>query len=876
MIRAERDAQRQASIRNTEKIAGKPVVLPTDKKADGGSSRWRSVLQTQPDMSNPDYRDYLAEKQALENVYPETFVAPVVRGLGSAIKAISGMLSPPKQTAPLLKNPIGWNLQKTMSEMLGYTQPAPVVFTPRTAEEISRNALKKVPEKLFSDLKENAPRNALANANDFAEIVRWYKENQNAQKMSQPDQGKAKGGSVPSQDVMRLALTKEGMYSPLEKAALSIPRGKGMPAEFMAEASKQPGFRSEEVTDRAISLPQQKMSKAEFMAHLLKHPAPTVKKKKIDTPMYEDWSQPDAENYREVLLQTPEKKPNLQNYKEPELYDQAMREFMKSGQDDYYSQHWGGEPNVLAHLRMSDRKDWRGRKMLHLEELQSDWHQAGRKKGYVDKSKKPYTIQQDQNGVFRVKDSNGQTFEPYVDGERFSGFSSEAAAENAMQGNMGRLPQQAGVPDAPHKKSWHELALKHLLHEAAMGNYNGIVITPGNMQADRYDLSKHIDSIAYDPEAKLLDAWDHNRRKVMRREITDESQLEDYIGKEAANKLLQAKPVMGKHLLEGQDLKVGGEGMKGFYDKILPEYLNKIGKKHGIKTDLYSYEIPTKTGHLVKAHLFPINESLRNQIKEEGLPQYEHGGEVDAETVFMAKGGSTIKQLEEYLRQREGEYGVKRLQRAADEIPHLERMYTEDALRRAFGGDNAKALMTMNPADFERFAVRLFPDPDTREDEMNERFEYVRGLPPMTHPEYIRYLARIKGGFNDVPFLEIGNKFPEYLPNITGHEGRHRTRALAKKKVQKSLVQLYPTASMREGMPRRYREDFIEAMKKELGEKRLVTGEGRSLLPRDLEAPEHKRIERLNLLGGRPQLPEIYKDGGEVDAESCFFPKSKE
>ena len=56
-----------------------------------------------------------------------------------------------------------------------------------------------------------------------------------------------------------------------------------------------------------------------------------------------------------------------------------------------------------------------------------------------------------------------------------------------------------------------------------------------------------------------------------------------------------------------------------------------------------------------------------------------------------SKGGSIIKQLEEYLRQREGEYGVKRLQRAADEIPGLEKMYTLEALKRAFGGDNAQA-----------------------------------------------------------------------------------------------------------------------------------------------------------------------------------------
>ncbi len=29
----------------------------------------------------------------------------------------------------------------------------------------------------------------------------------------------------------------------------------------------------------------------------------------------------------------------------------------------------------------------------------------------------------------------------------------------------------------------------------------------------------------------------------------------------------------------------GGEGMKGFYDKIIPDYLNKLGKKHGVKVE---------------------------------------------------------------------------------------------------------------------------------------------------------------------------------------------------------------------------------------------------------------------------------------------------
>lgn len=42
----------------------------------------------------------------------------------------------------------------------------------------------------------------------------------------------------------------------------------------------------------------------------------------------------------------------------------------------------------------------------------------------------------------------------------------------------------------------------------------------------------------------------------------------------------------GYHILEGvEDLKMGGEGMKGFYDKILPSYLNQYAKKWGAQVE---------------------------------------------------------------------------------------------------------------------------------------------------------------------------------------------------------------------------------------------------------------------------------------------------
>jgi hypothetical protein len=229
-------------------------------------------------------------------------------------------------------------------------------------------------------------------------------------------------------------------------------------------------------------------------------------------------------------------------------------------------------------------------------------------------------------------------------------------------------------------------------------------------------------------------------------------------------------------------------------------------------------------------------------------------GKAEGGVAHMA--GGSIKELEDYIRQKKGDYGAKRVQRAADEIPDLERMYTEQGLREAFGGDNAKALMTMNPADFEKYALRL----GSEEDES----AYEGG---MSRAQYLAKLAKIarSKGFEDVPFLEIGKRKSQYLPSIEGHEGRHRARALAGMNAPKTLVRLFPTPNMREDMPRRSSEEFIEAMKKELGENRFVTPEGRTLLPADLTAQQHKNLESRNLLAAnRPSLPDIYAEGGSI------------
>ena len=51
--------------------------------------------------------------------------------------------------------------------------------------------------------------------------------------------------------------------------------------------------------------------------------------------------------------------------------------------DDFQSGHFD-EPNILAHVRFNER-EVNGERVLFIEEIQSDWAQKGKKKGFNDR-----------------------------------------------------------------------------------------------------------------------------------------------------------------------------------------------------------------------------------------------------------------------------------------------------------------------------------------------------------------------------------------------------------------------------------------------------------------------------------------------------------
>jgi hypothetical protein len=320
------------------------------------------------------------------------------------------------------------------------------------------------------------------------------------------------------------------------------------------------------------------------------------------------------ENYREVLATLPANMdPNIIGSKE---YREALKNVRTDGpnnrlgelirqaeRENYESGHFD-EPNILAHMRVDDRMI-NGKKTLMVEEIQSDWHQAGRKKGYT-KSISEERKMEIRLEIDKIERARKELYEnrgkQVISGQPINESFDPTLAylENQEMQLRNELKGTTGVPDAPFKKNWQEMMVKQALDIAAKGDYEAIAFTTGKQQAARYNLSKQIDALDLIPAKEgdkqfVLQAWKDGRNVI--RKAVNEDELADYVGKEVAEKLLAQEP-KGLHIpegiahgnpnvfegreLTGLDLETGGEGMKGFYDKMVPDFVNKYAKKWGM------------------------------------------------------------------------------------------------------------------------------------------------------------------------------------------------------------------------------------------------------------------------------------------------------
>lgn len=290
---------------------------------------------------------------------------------------------------------------------------------------------------------------------------------------------------------------------------------------------------------------------------------------------------------------------------------------------DYSSSHWD-EKNIVAHIRFNDRVDADGKRVLFIEELQSDWGQQGLKEGFKGKT------QEDAKRFFGITDADwARTDEEGRESYRL---------EMVEAKGRGIIPAAPFVTDT---KAWLALGIKRMIRYAAENGYDRVAFVNGQQSADRYDLSKSISRIEYEPitdpaNTYEVAAFDLAGKEVMREDEITIARVEEMLGKEIAQKIADDEGTKSEdgyrdwRTLSGLELKVGGEGMKTFYDKIVPQTINDVLKKLGggkagtvelvvdnRLTGGLTYSGPTKTADELTAFLREnknIASSLEYQI----------------------------------------------------------------------------------------------------------------------------------------------------------------------------------------------------------------------------------------------------------------------
>jgi hypothetical protein len=569
------------------------------------------------------------------------------------------------------------------------------------------------------------------------------------------------------------------------------------------------GFYDDEIAARHARENKERLAKREVEARELAAREQELKalvkvakeQNQWDAPKFSTYKTQGGENYRELLITIPAKKrkayfvafkggdimgmpfdsKEAAELERQKLFDDwgdvEVREGVTDG-DVYKSGHWD-ERNVLVHIRFDERTTPDGVKTLLIDEVQSDWHQAGRKKGY--KSDKPVEVLPKDTQVFAPGEKEADLWtvqlpSGHAGRSLFYGTTREEAEGNAKA--FLAQPSANPVPDAPFKSSWPMLGVKRAIRWAVDNGFDRVAWTPGEKQAERYNLSSQVDAVTIGKDEdgyKVL--ADLDNQVVFERFKMTEAELEEAVGTELTKKAIEdlAKDSSSQRY-EGVDLEIGGEGMKGFYDKKLVNEVNKYLKKY--KTKVQVRDINT-VKHDPAVEFYDREDRLQEMFDAGDITRAE----------YNRLRGYAREQFE--LDKKENRQGYNTQSVWSFDIPEKLR---DDVLQGQMLYSRAGDTLTVSP---ERLNTLL------REFGYAHRPNQSKGWIAWVNPKDflksavpgLRWEKEIEseaGTFDPVRMsAETQTPFVQVRDNrIVGHEGRHRLAAAANAGVKKVAIVL--------------------------------------------------------------------------------------
>jgi len=425
----------------------------------------------------------------------------------------------------------------------------------------------------------------------------------------------ARQGKVTKQEVLDyLADNNVGVEEVVKGGKLEMPESYNMAKRALESLGYEVDGDTIRKNNRLIELPSDAGEDAGLVQAL--YDASDLPMRQADT-KFSQYRTPGGENYREVLLTLPvagvsqefslddaAKEKFGKSYNELSVDEKSIASMYRRTKsdkvivpDEYTGPHYD-EPNVLAHVRFDERTDVDGKRVLFLDEIQADKGQEWRK---LKKLIKEGKASEQEKKRFKFLDEN-----------------------------------------FPFNKTsqWSLLAIKRMVRWAAENGFEKIAWTTGEMQADRYDLSKQVQSIKTTRRkdgSYVLYITDKSGHKdeIPRQGSIPENKLSEYVGKDLAEKIISdtktAEDPQKIITYSGLDLKVGGEGMKAFYDKIIPATINKFFNKAAwgkarvgatkIETEGGSGEYIASYGGADVGKVFSTKAKAWNELREEAKSQ---------------------------------------------------------------------------------------------------------------------------------------------------------------------------------------------------------------------------------------------------------------
>lgn len=353
--------------------------------------------------------------------------------------------------------------------------------------------------------------------------------------------------------------------------------------------------------------------------------------------------------------------------------------------NEHDSTHFGdvGKGKQIAWIRHNTRLTANGGKVLFLEEIQSQRGAEGRTKGFTKNEElknKPETYKEivvgdEIKGWGTVQDirpsDNGILFNVgglWIGENKFT--LDKIADRNTGHLNTGL--NKSAVPPAPFITSadnkatnaYISLLMKKAVSEAIDNGHTSVAWTTGDQQADRYDLSKHVDEIeAYarndDGSRRIMlslrdggsTIFVTNKDGLITEAVGEISEgkgrpLADVIGKPLADSIL-ANPEM--HTVSGKGLSIGGGWTQAMYGNeqglnaqgkpsLILQAASEIARKFGgeVKSQIIT-KVPyrdsllgkqadgekmIKEGRAWKAPALIITPQMRDKILNEGMPLF--------------------------------------------------------------------------------------------------------------------------------------------------------------------------------------------------------------------------------------------------------------